>query len=78
MAAISVLLKITVAALDIDALPQLVLMLGAGISAYLISLFLLAPVLVDESLSTYIAQLNDRLPRWAKPIVKYLLRARKE
>ncbi|MDQ3185491.1 MAG: lipopolysaccharide biosynthesis protein [Pseudomonadota bacterium] len=78
MAVISILLKMSIAAFDIDVLAQLFLMLGAGVGAYLMSFFLLAPVLVDESLGTYIAQLNDQLPRWAKPIFKCLLRERKK
>ncbi len=78
MAVISILLKISIGAFDMNAPMQLFLMLGAGVGAYLISLLLLAPVLVDESLGSYIAQLGDRLPRWAMPVVRCLLRERKK
>jgi hypothetical protein len=61
-----------------NAQAKLFLMLGAGVSAYLISFFLLASILVDAPLAAYIAQLSDRLPRWAKPIARYLVRNRKK
>lgn len=77
MVIISILLKFSIATLDINVLMQLFLMLGAGIAAYLFSFFLLSPMLVDESLGAYIAQLNERLPRWAQLIVRCLLRERK-
>ena len=34
-------------------------MLGAGVSAYLISFFLLASILADAPLAAYIAQISD-------------------
>ena len=77
MAAISVVLKLGITALDISPLPQLLLMLGGGGAAYMISFFLMGPRLVDESFNASIIQLNERLPRWTKPIVECLLRKRK-
>jgi hypothetical protein len=78
MVVVSVALKVGIADLDINAQARLLLMLGAGVSAYLISFFLLASILLDAPLAAYIAQFNDRLPRWAKPIARYLLRNRKK
>ncbi|MBU1397252.1 MAG: oligosaccharide flippase family protein [Gammaproteobacteria bacterium] len=74
VAAVSVLLKDSIAALDVDTLVQLLLLLGAGGSVYLLSIFLFAPMLVDERLGAYIARANDRLPRWARPTIRCLLR----
>lgn len=78
MVVISFVLKAGIADLNMNAQAKLFLMLGAGVSAYLISFFLFASILVDAPLAVYIAQLNDRLPRWAKPIARYLVRNRKK
>ena len=77
MAIISVVLKLGINALDINPLPQLMLMLGGAGAAYMISFFLMGPRLVDESFNASIIQLNERLPRWTKPMVECLLRKRK-
>lgn len=77
MAVMSVALKLSIAMLDISPLLQLFLMLGGGVATYLISFFLLGPRLVDELSGASIAQLNEWLPGWTKPIVGRFLRKQK-
>jgi hypothetical protein len=77
MALVSVSLRESISALNINSLAQLLLMMGMGGAAYLTAFFLLASVLVDESWAIYIKQLGDRLPHWAKPLIRSLIREQK-
>ena len=53
MVVISFVLKAGIADLNMNAQAKLFLMLGAGVSAYLISFFLLASILVDAPLAAW-------------------------
>lgn len=74
MAFISILLRPRIAEFDVDEPVQLLLLLGATGLAYLLSLCLLVPMLMDERLVAYVGKVQgEQLPRWAVPIVRYLL-----
>jgi lipopolysaccharide exporter len=76
---VSILLTPIIAEFDTDTSVQLLLLLAAAGTVYLLSLCLLAPMLVDERMIAYIGKVRgDRLSRWAAPLARYLSRNRKK
>ena len=75
---VSILLRPSIAAAEIHVSVQLFLLLAAGVFTYLISICLLAPILINQHLVGYLADVKDRLPGWARLIVGFLFRGQKK
>lgn len=73
VAFVSVSLRPSIAAFNVGAPVQLLLLLSAGGIAYFLSMCLLVPMLVDERMAAYIMMGQEKLPHWTKPIVRYIL-----
>ena len=72
VAFVSVSLRPSIAAFNVGAPVQFLLLLSAGSIAYFLSICLLVPMLMDERMAAYIME-HENLPRWAQPIIRYLI-----
>jgi hypothetical protein len=68
----------SIAAVDVDASIQLLLLLSITGMVYLLSVYLLAPIIVNSRLSAYMLQVADRLPRRVASIVRHVFGERRK